>query len=165
MSGTDGEPGPGAEARRGAGASGRLSAPESALERGSRGGHPRPESPRRVDKPWGHEIIWAHTDLYAGKTLHVKAGHSLSLQFHEEKDETLYLLSGTLRFRVGPGLDALEDVEMNEGSAIRIEAGVLHWMEALSDAVLLEVSTPELDDVVRVRDRYGRAPVPEEDGE
>lgn len=165
MSEVEGTTGPGPSERSNDGSSGRLAVPESALERSSRRGHPRPESPLRVEKPWGHEIVWAHTDLYAGKTLHVKAGHSLSLQFHEEKDETLYLLSGSLRFRVGPGLDSLQDVQLTEGTAIRIEPGVLHWIEAHSDTVLLEVSTPELDDVVRVRDRYGRALVPEESPE
>ncbi|TVP58730.1 MAG: cupin domain-containing protein [Gemmatimonadales bacterium] len=139
---------------------GRLAAPESRLREGRDRGGPRPHAPHRVDKPWGHEIIWAHTALYAGKSLHVRAGHSLSLQFHEEKDETLYLLSGELRMRIGPGLDALEDVEFREGQALRIEPGVYHWMEALTDVVILEASTPELDDVIRVRDRYGRAPAP-----
>ncbi len=153
------------EAQTGAGDSGppsdrggRLAAPESRLREGREAGGPRPHAPHRVDKPWGHEIIWAHTALYAGKSLHVRSGHSLSLQFHEEKDETLYLLSGELRMRVGPGLDALEDVEFREGQVLRIEPGVYHWMEALTDVVILEASTPELDDVIRVRDRYGRAP-------
>lgn len=138
----------------------RLAAPESRLKRGRGDSGARPASPRRVDKPWGHEIIWAHTPLYAGKSLHVRAGHSLSLQFHEEKDETLFLLSGELKMRVGPGLDSLEELSFVEGQSLRIEPGVYHWMEAVTDVVILEASTPELDDVVRVRDRYGRAPAP-----
>ncbi len=114
--------------------------------------------PQRVDKPWGYEVIWAHTDLYVGKLLFVRAGEALSLQFHEEKDETLHLLDGTLRLEVGPGLDALTDCTLLEGQSIRIEPGTLHRITAETDCRILEASTPELDDVVRVQDRYGRAP-------
>jgi mannose-6-phosphate isomerase len=113
--------------------------------------------PRRVDKPWGHELIWAHTELYVGKLLVVNAGEALSLQFHEEKDETLHLLSGQLHLEVGPGLDALRDQPLNEGESIRLTPGTLHRIQALTDCQILEVSTPELDDVVRIQDRYGRA--------
>jgi mannose-6-phosphate isomerase-like protein (cupin superfamily) len=94
--------------------------------------------------------------MYAGKTLFVRAGESLSLQFHEEKDETLYLLSGELLLEAGPGLEALREVPMPEGTSIRMEPGMLHRMTARADSVILEASTPELDDVVRVQDRYGR---------
>jgi len=116
------------------------------------------EEPRRVDKPWGYELIWAHTDLYVGKLLFVKAGEALSLQFHEEKDETLHLLEGRLRLEVGAGLDALAEQTLLEGQSIRIEPGTLHRITAETDCSILEASTPELDDVVRVQDRYGRAP-------
>ena len=116
------------------------------------------EDPRRVEKPWGYELIWAHTDLYVGKLLFVKAGEALSLQFHEEKDETLHLLEGRLRLEVGAGLDALTEQTLLEGQSIRIEPGTLHRITAETDCRILEASTAELDDVVRVQDRYGRAP-------
>ncbi len=122
---------------------------------------PEPHRPIRVEKPWGYELIWAHTPLYVGKLLVVRAGESLSLQFHEEKDETLHLLSGSLRFEAGPGLEALVEVTLEEGMSVRIEPGMLHRMEALTDCRILEASTPELDDVIRVQDRYGRAPTGE----
>jgi mannose-6-phosphate isomerase len=111
----------------------------------------------RVEKPWGYELIWAHTGLYVGKLLFVRAGESLSLQFHEEKDETLHLLQGEILFEAGPGLDALRPVPLDAGMSVRIEPGMLHRMEARTDCTILEASTPELDDVIRVRDRYGRA--------
>jgi mannose-6-phosphate isomerase-like protein (cupin superfamily) len=115
------------------------------------------QEPRRVDKPWGHEIWWANTDLYAGKLLHVDAGHKLSLQLHREKDETSYLLSGRLRLTRGPSADALKEQEIGPGHAWRVEPGTVHTIEAMEDSVVLEVSTPHLDDVVRLQDRYGRA--------
>lgn len=111
----------------------------------------------RVEKPWGYELVWAHTEYYVGKLLVVRAGEALSLQFHEEKDETLHLVSGELLFEAGPGLDAMEPVVLEAGMSVRIEPGMLHRMEAVTDCRILEASTPELDDVVRVRDRYGRA--------
>ncbi len=88
----------------------------------------------------------------------MRAGEALSLQFHEEKDETLHLLSGRMRFEAGPGLDALRPVPLEEGMSVRIEPGMLHRIVAITDCTFLEASTPELDDVVRVQDRYGRAP-------
>jgi mannose-6-phosphate isomerase-like protein (cupin superfamily) len=112
--------------------------------------------PRRVEKPWGHELIWAETDRYVGKVLHVRAGHALSLQYHEKKDETIHLLTGAMRFWVGPSLDALEEVTVSAGESVRIKPGTVHRMEALTDVDILEASTPELDDVVRLEDRYGR---------
>jgi mannose-6-phosphate isomerase len=112
--------------------------------------------PRRVEKPWGHELIWADTELYVGKVLHVKAGHALSLQYHERKDETIHLLSGQLRFLAGPSADALEEVPLEAGDSYRIGPGTVHRMEALTDVDILEASTPHLDDVVRLEDRYGR---------
>jgi mannose-6-phosphate isomerase len=117
----------------------------------------QPQSPRRIEKPWGHELIWAETALYVGKILHVEAGHALSVQYHREKDETIHLLRGDLRFSVGRSADALVDVPFAEGESFRIEPGLIHRMEAISEVVLLEVSTPHLDDVVRLEDRYGRA--------
>lgn len=113
--------------------------------------------PRRVDKPWGHELIWAHTEQYVGKLLVVNQGEALSLQFHEEKDETLHLLSGTLRLHLGPGVDSLREQPLHQGESIRLTPGTLHLIEAVTDCRILEASTPELDDVVRIRDRYGRA--------
>jgi mannose-6-phosphate isomerase-like protein (cupin superfamily) len=111
---------------------------------------------RVVPKPWGHETIWAHTDRYAGKILHIKAGHALSVQYHERKDETVYLLSGELRYWVGDSEDALSDVRLTAGEAFRITPHTVHYMQAVTDCDVLEVSTPELDDVVRLKDRYGR---------
>jgi mannose-6-phosphate isomerase len=114
-------------------------------------------TPRRIEKPWGYELIWAETDQYVGKVLHVDAGHALSVQFHEHKDETIHLLTGQMRFSVGESADALEDVALVEGQSFRIRPGLVHRMEALTDVDMLEVSTPHLDDVVRLEDRYGRA--------
>ena len=110
---------------------------------------------RRVPKPWGYEIIWAHTDRYVGKVLHINAGHALSVQYHTHKDETVYLLKGEMKYWVKLG-DDLEDVRLREGDAFRITPGTVHYMEAVTDCDILEASTPELDDVVRLEDRYGR---------
>lgn len=109
----------------------------------------------KVPKPWGHEIIWAHTDRYVGKILHIKAGHELSVQYHERKDETIHLLSGEIVYRVRKG-ELLEDVQLKVGESFRITPGTVHQMVALTDCDVLEVSTPELDDVVRLSDKYGR---------
>lgn len=111
---------------------------------------------RRVEKPWGHEVIWADTDLYVGKVLHVKAGHALSLQYHERKDETIHLWRGTMKFWVGPSAEELELIELTEGESYRITPGTVHRMEAVTDVDMLEASTAHLDDVVRLEDRYGR---------
>jgi mannose-6-phosphate isomerase len=110
---------------------------------------------RRVPKPWGYEIIWAHTDRYVGKVLHINAGHALSIQYHNHKDETVYLLKGEMKYWVKLEND-LEDVRLREGEAFRITPGTVHYMEAITDCDILEASTPELDDVVRLQDRYGR---------
>ncbi len=118
------------------------------------------ELPHRVDKPWGHELWFAQTDRYAGKLLHVRAGQRLSVQYHEEKDETSYLLSGRLRLSQGQSADSLVTTELAAGAAWRSEPGQVHTIEAIEDAVVVEVSTPELDDVVRIFDRYGRADGP-----
>lgn len=110
-----------------------------------------------VPKPWGHEIIWAHTELYVGKVLHIKAGHALSVQYHNQKDETIHLLRGQMTYRVdfkdGRGL---VEVPFAEGESYRNTPGVIHQMEAVTDCDVLEASTPHLDDVVRLNDRYGR---------
>jgi mannose-6-phosphate isomerase len=122
---------------------------------------------RTVPKPWGHETIWAQTDRYVGKILHIKAGHALSVQYHDVKDETVYLLSGEMKYWVQRAQSSelggqrradseLEDVRLKPGDAYRITPGTIHYMEAVTDCDVLEVSTPELDDVVRLKDRYGR---------
>ena len=116
------------------------------------------KTPRRVEKPWGYEIIWAETDLYVGKTLHVNAGEALSVQSHVVKDETLYLLTGEIELMMGPSPDALEDVRLGVGESIRVRPGTVHRIVASRDSDVLEASTPHLDDVVRYEDRYGRAP-------
>ena len=109
----------------------------------------------KVAKPWGHETIWAQSDRYVGKILHINAGHELSVQYHNKKDETVHLLSGEIAYRVKNG-DVLEDVRLKVGESFRITPGTVHQMVALTDCDVLEVSTPELDDVVRLSDRYGR---------
>ena len=112
----------------------------------------------RVAKPWGHETIWAHSDRYVGKILHINAGHELSVQYHNRKDETIYLLSGEIVYRVQKDRneDVLDDVQLRVGESFRITPGTIHQMVALTDCDVLEVSTPELDDVVRLSDKYGR---------
>jgi mannose-6-phosphate isomerase-like protein (cupin superfamily) len=113
--------------------------------------------PRRVEKPWGYEIWWARTDRYAGKVLHVKKGESLSLQYHKVKEETIRIQSGRLLFETGPaGGGDLRKIEMSAGDVFHIAPGTLHRMTGLEDTDIFEVSTPELDDVVRLEDRYGR---------
>jgi mannose-6-phosphate isomerase len=109
----------------------------------------------RVEKPWGYEIIWAHTDSYVGKILHINAGHALSVQYHERKDETVYLLSGELIYRIWEN-GRPTDVGLKVGQSFRITPHTIHQMEAVTDCDVLEASTPHLDDVVRVKDRYGR---------
>lgn len=122
-------------------------------------------SARVVQKPWGHELIWAETDRYVGKILHVEAGEALSVQMHREKDETLHVLSGRMRLFAGSSPDALEDVELASGESYRVTPGTVHYIEAITDCDVLEASTPHLDDVVRFRDRYGRAPEGPSSGE
>jgi mannose-6-phosphate isomerase-like protein (cupin superfamily) len=112
---------------------------------------------RHVPKPWGHETIWAHTDRYVGKILHINAGQALSVQYHERKDETVYLLAGEMKYWVQlPGDSELRDQRLTAGQSFRITPGTIHYMEAVTDCDVLEASTPELDDVVRLKDRYGR---------
>ena len=100
-------------------------------------------------------MIWAQTDRYVGKILHIKAGHSLSVQYHNKKDETVYLLSGDLIYKVHLE-GAMRNVHLGVGDSFRLTPGTIHQMEAVTDCDVLEVSTPELDDVVRLEDRYGR---------
>jgi mannose-6-phosphate isomerase-like protein (cupin superfamily) len=114
------------------------------------------ETPKFVDKPWGHEEIFAVRDRYVGKILFIRAGESLSLQYHEQKEETLRVLDGTVRFTAGETVQQLVAHDLESGAVFHVPPGCLHRMEALTDCRLLEVSTPELDDVVRLEDRYGR---------
>ena len=114
------------------------------------------QAARHVNKPWGHEEIFAETPRYVGKILFIKAGEALSLQYHERKEETLRVLDGTVRFITGPTADALESCRLEAGDVFHVEPGLLHRMIAETDCRLLEVSTTELDDVVRLDDRYGR---------
>jgi len=121
----------------------------------------RPRSGRvgvtRVPKPWGHETIWAQSERYVGKILHINAGHELSVQYHNRKDETVYLLSGEIVYCVQrEGDDILDDMKLKVGESFRITPGTIHQMIAVTDCDVLEVSTPEIDDVVRLSDRYGR---------
>jgi len=108
-----------------------------------------------VAKPWGYELIWAHTDRYVGKVLHIRAGQKLSLQFHEKKDETVHVWSGRMVLVVDEGQGFVER-EMEAGESCHISPGTRHRMIAVTDCDVLEVSTPELDDVVRLEDSYGR---------
>ena len=112
--------------------------------------------PYRVEKPWGYEVIWARTERYVGKILHVEARHTLSLQYHNRKDETMYVLTGELILRTRPG-EALVSRRLRAGESVHIPALLVHQIEAVTDTDVLEASTPELDDLVRLQDRYGRS--------
>jgi mannose-6-phosphate isomerase-like protein (cupin superfamily) len=113
--------------------------------------------PRRVEKPWGHELIWALADAYCAKLLFVKAGQSLSLQYHRVKDETWYVQSGRATLELGVLGDERREVgEIGAGDCFRYRPGTIHRITAIEDTTILEASTPELDDVVRLDDRYGR---------
>jgi quercetin dioxygenase-like cupin family protein len=109
----------------------------------------------RVEKPWGYEIHWAKTDRYVGKLIHVNAGHALSLQYHNVKDETIYLHAGRLLFEIHEGGERVTR-EMHPGERVHITPKTVHRMTAIEDSDVFEVSTPELQDVVRLEDRYGR---------
>ncbi|MEI6245948.1 MAG: cupin domain-containing protein [Acidobacteriota bacterium] len=111
---------------------------------------------KRVEKPWGYELHWAHTDRYVGKVLHVKKGHALSLQYHNVKDETIHVFSGKILFEVDVD-GKLVGREMLPGESVHVTPKTIHRMTALEDTDVLEASTPELDDVVRLEDRYGRS--------
>jgi mannose-6-phosphate isomerase len=112
--------------------------------------------PYMVEKPWGHELVWARTERYVGKILHVKAGHVLSLQYHHRKDETMHVLQGELILRTQPG-DRLISRPFRAGESVHVPAGLIHQIEAVVDTDVLEASTAELDDLVRLNDRYGRS--------
>ena len=122
--------------------------------------------PTRVEKPWGYELHWAKTDRYVGKLIHVNAGHALSLQYHNQKDETIFLWSGRMLFEIAPeplkdaddgrARAALTSREMKPGEAVHVVPKTVHRMTAITDCDIFEVSTPELQDVVRLEDRYGR---------
>lgn len=111
---------------------------------------------RRVEKPWGHEEIWAETERYVGKILHIERGCRLSLQFHRRKEETLRVLSGRVALELENELGELERLELGPGEVRHVPPGRRHRMSALDTCELVEVSTPELDDVVRLEDDYGR---------
>jgi mannose-6-phosphate isomerase len=112
---------------------------------------------RKVEKPWGHELIWAVTDIYVGKVLFVKAGHSLSLQFHRQKDESWFVQSGRAKLELGEaGKSVLKEEVIAAGAAFHYPPGTVHRVTAIEDTTIFEVSTPHLDDVVRLEDAYGR---------
>jgi mannose-6-phosphate isomerase len=111
----------------------------------------------RVEKPWGHELIWARTDRYVGKVLHIKAGEALSLQYHRVKDETVMVLRGRMRFEYFREGEPPQVAELEPMQPFHIPTGLRHRMIAVEDTDVVEVSTPELDDVVRLEDRYGRS--------
>jgi mannose-6-phosphate isomerase-like protein (cupin superfamily) len=113
--------------------------------------------PYRVEKPWGYELIWARTGRYVGKILHVKAGHGLSCQYHNQKDETLHVLSGEVVMTLEPPGGAVERRTLRAGESLHVPAKLIHQMDAVVDSDVLEASTPELDDLVRLKDRYGRS--------
>src|SRR3990172_2736918 len=114
------------------------------------------ERPKRVEKPWGHELWWAQTDRYVGKILHVKAGHRLSLQNHVEKEETTPLGGGEMILALDEDGSGLVEQVMRPGDSYHIRPGTKHRMIAVTDCDILEASTPEVDDVVRLEDAYGR---------
>ncbi len=112
---------------------------------------------RRVEKPWGYELIWAHSEIYVGKVLFVKAGAALSLQFHKQKDESWLVQSGKAKLELGEvGQAVLTEEVIGAGAAFRYRPGTVHRVTAIEDTTILEVSTPQLDDVVRLEDLYGR---------
>jgi len=111
----------------------------------------------RVDKPWGYEIRWAVTSRYLGKILHVNKGEALSLQYHERKDEWLLVSEGAVDIEIGSLDGKLEKLRMREGDSVHLPPRTRHRITAVEDADIFEVSTPEIDDVVRLEDRYGRA--------
>jgi len=117
-----------------------------------------PNAPYRVEKPWGYELIWARTERYVGKILHVRGGHVLSRQYHHRKDETMHVLSGELVLRTWAAEDGPADERaFRPGETAHIPPGLIHQIEAVVDSDVLEASTPELDDLVRLSDRYGRS--------
>ena len=114
------------------------------------------DTPTRVDKPWGYELRWARTNRYLGKVIHVDAGHALSLQYHKVKDETILVWSGRILLEIEEGGRRVTR-EMGQGDSVHITPGTVHRMTAIENSDIFEVSTPEIEDVVRLEDRYGRA--------
>lgn len=114
------------------------------------------QSIQRVEKPWGYELIWARTNDYVGKILHIKKGHRLSLQYHRQKEETILVHSGKMMFVFENEKGELQEIELSSGEAHHIPTGRKHRMIAVEDCDVFEVSTPQLDDVVRLEDGYGR---------
>ncbi len=117
---------------------------------------PHAVTPRRVEKPWGWELIWAETESYVGKLLFVRSGQSLSLQYHEVKDEAWLVQEGRASLELGDVGGELETIEIAPGDAFRYRPRTVHRVTAIEDLLVIEVSTPHLDDVVRLEDRYGR---------
>ena len=115
-----------------------------------------PAAPRRVDKPWGHELIWVLTDRYCGKVIVIETGRRLSLQYHERKDESVYVISGRLLLHLEDDAGVMTVRELGPGDSARVPVGRRHRFEAAERVELIEVSTPELDDVIRVEDDFGR---------
>jgi mannose-6-phosphate isomerase len=122
----------------------------------SSGSRPGAIQTRRVDKPWGHELIWALTDRYCGKILVIETGRRLSLQYHEQKDESILVMSGRLLLHLDDDAGTMTTRELGPGESARVAVGRRHRYEAIERVELVEVSTPELDDVVRVEDDFGR---------
>lgn len=114
------------------------------------------ENTKKVEKPWGYELWWAHTDKYVGKILHINKGQSLSYQYHEIKDEALFLYSGAMILEIEEVGGEREEIELSPGDSIRIKPYTKHRMRALEDCEVFEVSTPEVEDIIRLEDRYGR---------
>jgi mannose-6-phosphate isomerase len=111
----------------------------------------------RVDKPWGYELRWAVTERYAGKLIHIEAGHLLSLQYHVQKDESIHVISGVMDLQLESNSGEVETHRLTAGMSAHIRPGRKHRFIAVENADLFEVSSPEIDDVVRIEDSYGRA--------
>jgi mannose-6-phosphate isomerase len=111
---------------------------------------------RKVEKPWGWELWWAHTNKYVGKQIHINKGEALSLQYHNQKDEVIFVFKGRILFEMGDSQATLTKREMGPGESVHVVPPTVHRMTALEDTDIFEVSTPEVEDVVRLEDRYGR---------
>jgi mannose-6-phosphate isomerase-like protein (cupin superfamily) len=118
------------------------------------------DSVEKTDKPWGYELLWARTRSYAAKILHIKEGHKLSLQYHQRKEETMLLYSGRMLLVLEDDRGELREIYVEPGESHHIPAGRRHRMIALKDCEVFEVSTNDLDDVVRIEDAYGRTAQP-----
>ena len=111
---------------------------------------------KKVDKPWGYEIWYAYNNRYAGKLLHVEAGSKLSRQYHRNKHETWLVIKGKIFATVGSDNGSDKKIQMNEGDWVELPPGTIHRIEALLDSDIIEWSSPELDDLIRLEDEYGR---------